>query len=129
MIVDASIVIAALLADGTTRRLLLHATGPLSAPAYLEAETLRKLPLLATRADLPERLLRTALTALLDRIVLVPAAAYAHHLPAAKAACRDARAAGDEDYVALAYATGDAIWSLDHDFDRIKGIRRATAPD
>ena len=123
MIIDASVVIAALLADGSVRRALLHADVPLTAPDYLRDETLRKAPLLARRAGVPAAVLLGALHAFFDRIEFIPAPAYAHTMPAAQSACKAAHAAGDEDYVALALATGDAIWSLDRDFDRVKGIR------
>lgn len=124
MIVDASIVIAALLADGSVRRQLLHTEAPLTAPAYLREETMRKVPVLARRSGVPTAILLQAVLALFDRLEFIPAPAYAHAMPAARVACKAAHAMGDEDYVALAMATGDDIWSLDHDFDRIHGVRR-----
>ncbi len=128
MIIDASVVVAALLADGSVRNRLLHFGGTLTAPTYLRSEALRKVPFLARRAGLPVTLLTEALHVLFDRIQFIPEIAYADHLAAARTACQAAHALGDEDYVALALATGDPIWSLDHDFDRIKGIRRVAAP-
>lgn len=129
MIVYASVLIAALMAEGSTRHALLHSMVPLSAPAYVRDEVKRHAGAIAKRAGLPRAVIAEAIVELLARIQIVPNAAYSATLDEARRLCNEAKADGDEDCVALSLASGEPIWSLDSDFDRIEGIRRMTTSD
>ena len=129
MIVDASVVIAALMADGSTRHAFLHSVTPLSAPAYVKDEVQRHVGAIVKRSGLAQAVVDEAIVELFSRVQLVPGAMYASKLSEARQRCKKAQANGDEDYVALALTSGEPIWSLDADFDRVEGIRRVTTAD
>lgn len=129
MIVDASVVIAALMADGAVRHALLHTPVALVAPAYIREEVDRHVPAIVKRSGLPEASIREALGQLFARIQLIPSGLDGAALETARAACVKAKAVGDEEYVALAMTTGESIWSLDEDFDRIPGVHRVATAD
>jgi predicted nucleic acid-binding protein len=124
IIVDASVLIAGLMADGTVRDLLLTRTDlAFCAPSFVETEVKRHLKRISDRADLPTEMVQSVLTDLLGTIDLIPRAVYSSALGEARQLSRDAGAHRDEDYVALALSLACEIWTLDKDFGRVKRIR------
>lgn len=122
VVVDASVLLAALMADGTTRHAILHTSAVLYVPQRIVEEARRNMPKVADRTELPEPVLRGILNALLDRFEIVPDALIEPTRAGARELVEAADAPGDEDYVALASALDAPIWTLDRDFDRIPQV-------
>lgn len=129
VIVDASVLIAALMSDGRARRVLVHAPCAFFVPPRILDETNRHLGEIAKRARLPQHSIKSMMEDLFERIEVVPPALFSPFLEDAKNRTRAEDAEGDEHYVALATALGAPVWTYDDDFDRISGIRRITTSD
>jgi predicted nucleic acid-binding protein len=123
VVVDASAMVAALLADGRVRHALLHTAASLHAPPFVKEEVAAHLSAIAARARLPPVLLEGILAHLLARIEVVPRVLFEVRREEAVQRVLDAEAVGDEDHVALALALEAPIWTFDKDFARIPGIR------
>ncbi|MGQ0536230.1 MAG: PIN domain-containing protein, partial [Methanobacteriota archaeon] len=81
VVVDASVLVAALMADGRARHVLLHASDvAFYGPAALFEETLRHVPRISKRAGLPETVVRALIADVQKRIRLVPEAAVGRAL-------------------------------------------------
>ena len=123
IIVDASVVLAGLFKDGTVRDVLLNNDDvDFVAPKYVASEIERRIPEVVFRTKNPEATIRAVLEDLLSAIELVPAEAYSGSIARALRLSKREDAEGDEDYIALALALDSPIWTLDKDFDRVRGI-------
>lgn len=130
VVVDASVLVACLFKDGRARQVLLHAKGVrFVAPPDIVKETERQLPRVARRAGITPAQTHSVLRILRGQIQEVPLDALRRHEEKAKAL---AGAAGDEtdwEYVALALNLDAPVWTYDHDFRRVKGIRQIGTSD
>lgn len=122
VIIDASALIAALMANGRARAALLHGDAVFIAPPHIVEETEAALPKIVARVGQPPAVVRAILEILLARVTVIPADALVAHWPDAVGRARVAHAEGDEAYIALALATGAPIWTYDKDFGRVDGI-------
>jgi len=112
LVVDANILFAALIKDGTTSELMLHEDVHLFAPEYLleEFEKYRELILRKTNKDDNE--LDIVMDVFHRNIKLIPHEVIKPFIKKAKAISPDKK---DVPYVALAMALHIAIWSNDKD--------------
>lgn len=122
VVVDASVVIAGLMADGRARRVLLHSDVVFYAPPLVLEEVHDRVDELAKRANLSPGVVSTVLEDLDERIEVAPEGLVEVHLDEAEPRAADADAEGDEDYIALALALDAPVWTYDDDFDRVEGI-------
>lgn len=130
IVVDASVVVAALHKNGSVRDVLLNAEdASFCAPAYLADEVTRLLAEVVARVGLPAATVEAVLSDLLGSIDLVPSGAYANGMSRARRLAAAADAVGDEDYVALALSLDAPVWTLDHDFRRIPGLKTLTTKE
>jgi predicted nucleic acid-binding protein len=123
IVVDASVLFAAAIRDGSTRHELLNTSRTLIAPPALWEEVQARQDRIVHFSKLTAEEVGSLLDALRTRITTVPAAWYAHKRPIAQAACKAAQAWGDDEYVALALALDAPVWTLDQDFARVEGVR------
>lgn len=123
IVVDASTLLAALMADGKARRALLHTSATLYAPPLLLEEVEARLGKAAAQAKVAPAAVETLWADLRGRIAVVPAGVLAPFMDEARALATKADAEGDEDYVAAALALDAPVWTYDDDFRRIPGIR------
>jgi predicted nucleic acid-binding protein len=124
IIVDASVLVACALADGSSRRTLLQATGvEFYAPQYVLDELRRKTPKLLALSGVPPIVLTALIDDLVSRVVVLPYRTYAGRMDQALKLTAAAHAEGDEDYVALALTLNAPIWTCDKDFRRIRGVK------
>ena len=123
VVVDASVLVASLMADGRARHALLHSPFSLYVPPRVFEELQAKAEKIAKRARLDRTVVDALLADLRSRIEVVPDALLAPFLPDARARAVAAGAEGDEDYVAAALALDVPIWTYDRDFARIRGVR------
>lgn len=126
IIVDATMLVAAMFKDGATRRLILHPPDGVRfcAPELLAEEAAEQVDRVAAKAEVPVETIRQLVVDLLDRIQPIPdelldsVRATAHDL------CARATASDDEDYVAAALALDVPIWTFDPDFARVAKLRQ-----
>ncbi len=123
VVVDASVLVASLMADGRARHALLHSSASLYVPPRVFEEVQAKAGKIAKRARVDRTVVEALLTDIRHRIEVVPEALLAPFLPDAQARALAADAGGDEDYVAAALALDAPVWTYDRDFARIRGIR------
>ena len=110
---DANIVIAALMRDAETRRLLVLGGHEIHAPEYLVSEVEAHVEELSERAGLSRSALEEALRILRGHMTEHSATGYEAELTKARSLLND-RDMKDAPYVALALALGaDGIWSQD----------------
>lgn len=124
LVVDANVLISALLRDGTTRHQLFTTEAHLFAPRFLQDEIHRHRDMILKRSELDDDALDELIATILDQIIWVPDDAIEPYLdPAAKAlADVDPK---DVPYLACALAVeADGIWSRDRDFDGQGMVRR-----
>ncbi|MHB8603794.1 MAG: PIN domain-containing protein [Thermoplasmatota archaeon] len=126
LVVDASVIMAALKRDGRVRALLLGAPPHLAfyVPEFLFVEIEDNLDELAEDIGVPRVALDAVLRTLRPRLTVIPPEATDHVIQEAKHLTHKADAENDEEYVALALAMNAPIWSFDKDFDRIPGVKR-----
>ena len=122
LVVDANVVIAAMMRDSTTRRLLVLGGHELHVPGYLFGEVERHLEELVARSGISEGALLEVLQTLRAHMVEHAAAEYRESLEPAKEllAGRDIK---DVPYVALAlYIGADGLWSEDQGLKSSGGV-------
>lgn len=129
IVVDASVLVAALMADGRARFVLLHSQKTLYVPAFVFAEVERHVDAIAKRARLDRSTVLAALEVLRSHLEELPHALLVPHLDRARRLADDADAAGDEHYIAAALALDAPIWTYDDDFRRVKGVRVCSTRD
>lgn len=115
LIVDANVVISALIADGTTRELIVTIVADLSTPSVIRDEVESHRDRVVERSGLPPDLVTTFMDLLFEFIEVVPTDEFSSRVDEAE------RAIGDVDpddvlYLACALARDAAIWSDDSDF-------------
>lgn len=123
VVVDASVLVASLIADGRARHALLHSSSTLYVPPRVFEELDAKVAKIAKRARIDRTVVEALLADIRRRVEIVPEALLAPFLPEARKLALAAGAEGDEDYVATALALDSPVWTYDKDFGRIRGIR------
>ena len=122
VVVDANIVIAAVLRAATTRKLLLDTRLSLCAPAHSasEIEAVLSSPRLhRTLGGLSRQDVRFVLQEVSRRIAIIPSQAFAEHLPEA---LQLAPHPEDAPYLALALTLDLPLWSNDVDLARQSAV-------
>jgi predicted nucleic acid-binding protein len=124
VVVDANVVVAALMANGTVRDVLLNSTNlDFFAPEYVAAEVERQQPRITARSHLDPNSVEALIEDASQAIEFVPSHAYAVRSAQGKRLADRADASGDEEYVALALWLDAPVWSLDNDLRRIPQLR------
>lgn len=125
-IIDANRVVAALLREGTTRKILFETTAELCAPEDLRIEVGRHEEEFLRRSGLPAYEFRRVLDAILAEITWIGSDVIQ---PFIEAAVRSFKGTHSSDVVYLACAMAieaDGVWSHDKGFDVQKSVRRFT---
>lgn len=115
LVVDANVVISALIADSKTRELIVTLEPALLTPAVIHQEIDRYRPLIAEKSGMDAARVEQFLDLLFQYIETVPAAEFHQYIDRAD----DAIGAVDPDdvlYLACALARDAGIWSDDTDF-------------
>ena len=120
---DANVLIAALIRDSTTRRLLVLGGHELHAPEYVFEEIADHWPELAPRSGLAPDALREVLEVLRGHVREHPVAEYEGNLDAAIRLLKE-RDPDDAPYIALVLTLrADALWSEDRRLSPVEGVR------
>jgi predicted nucleic acid-binding protein len=123
VVVDASVILAGLLRDGTTRSVLLGQHNlTLYTPAAVTDEVERHLPEIVERSGVSKESVVVVLEQIRAGLEVVPTETFARYLPSARRRVARARALHHEAYVAFADALGAPVWSCDKDFRRVDGV-------
>jgi predicted nucleic acid-binding protein len=123
VVVDASVILAGLLGDGTTRSVLLGQNDLiLYTPAAVTDEIERHLAEIVERSHVSRESVVVVLDEIRAGLEVVPAETLARSLPSARRRVARAHALHDEAYVALADALAAPIWTYDKDFRRVEGV-------
>ena len=131
VVVDASVVIAALMKDGRVRRVLLNPPEDVvfHAPSMLDEEVRSCIPDIVIRTGKPHAEVESLIGDLLQQLIFVPVALLEPRYDDAMRLSKAADAQDDAAYVAVALVLDAPVWTLDDDFDRIGGIRRLRTRD
>jgi len=111
VVIDANIVIAALLSpDNVTNNLLFSPGIECVSPEFIETELDKHFSEIAKRSTAPEKEMKAALELIFSQIQILPFSEYASWAQKAKGISPDPK---DVEYFAVALAVGCPIWSND----------------
>ncbi len=123
LIVDANIVISAILKDSTTRRILLHPSFDFYAPDFLFEEIEKNIALISKKSRMPSNELKRLIEILTETISLIPLDIYQHTL---QEAYKIMGSIDEKDvpYIALALTIpNEGIITEDKDFLKQKNVK------
>lgn len=130
IVLDASVLMASLIADGPTRGILLgYHDLEFYAPEVVSSEIQKHLQTIAKRTGKPKEIVSTFLKDILSNVEVVPTEIFAGNLESARKRTQAAHAENDEAYVALADYLDAPVWTYDKDFQRVSGIRVLVTSD
>lgn len=112
IVVDTNRIFAALLANGTTRKILFM-DFDFYAPEYTKQELTKYFPIIQRRAKLSEEKLTTACEIILNRLKMIPQNEYNKAMPLAKKLIYDP---DDACFLALALSLRAVLWTHDKGF-------------
>ena len=116
LVVDANVVISALIADSKTRELIVTLEPDLLTPAFVHGEIENYTQLIVEKSGMSPDRVTQFIDLLFQYIEVVSAEEFYPHIEAAEAAIGETDP-DDVLYVACALAGDAAIWSDDTDFD------------
>ena len=130
VVVDASVVLAGLIASGTTRRILLGRHDlEFYVPSVIVEEVRRHLPIAVQKSKIPAPIVEELAEEIFAAMQVVPAELFSSAIDSAKSRCSAAGAHHDELYVALADVLDAPIWTFDKDFERVAKVRVVSVED
>jgi predicted nucleic acid-binding protein len=116
LVIDANVVISALIADSKTRELIVTLEPDLLTPAVIHEEIQNYETLIVEKSGMDAQRVQQFLELLFQYIENVPASEFHPYIPKAKEAIGDTDP-DDVLYVACALAREAGVWSDDTDFD------------
>mgnify|MGYP002762758443 CR=1 FL=1 len=128
LVVDANVVISALIADSTTRELVVTLDPDLLTPAFVHDEIGNYEELIVKKSGMKPQRVQQFVDLLFQYIEVVPAGEFYPHIEEADAAIGET---DPEDvlYIACALASGAGIWSDDSDFDEQTVVKTYSTSD
>lgn len=122
LVVDANIVVAALIKNGASRKALLSGKFKLLAPEFLKEEVHKHTSYIVAKSGLPEDGVDLLITLIFQEIELIPVGEYESALEkAAKLMKEDLK---DAPYVACCLAMKcDGVWTDDSDYKGKRGVK------
>ena len=127
-VVDANVVFSALIADATTRALLIDLDHEYYTPEFVHTEIRKHRSTIEEKSGVSTSGVEVVLDTLFDELVLVPDADLNPHLQTADDAIGDTDR-DDVPYLAAALATDATIWSDDGDFTKQSRVDVYTTSD
>ncbi|RNJ26395.1 PIN domain-containing protein [Halosegnis longus] len=116
LVIDANVVISALIADSKTRELIVTLEPDLLTPAFVHDEIGNYEDLIVGKSGMEPQRVQQFIDLLFQYIEVVPADEFYPHIEQADAAIGETDS-DDVLYVACALASDAGIWSDDSDFD------------
>ena len=129
LVIDTNRIMAGLLKDSTSRRIILHRSFEFFAPDYIGTELFKHRPYLVKKAKIPEQDFDLLMHTLLDNIVLVPfedfESEYQHSIDIMKPVDEN-----DAPFLAVGIALGIGhIWTEDRHFQKQDLLQVCTTRD
>lgn len=122
IVVDANVIIAALIRNGKTREILLSGKFKFMAPDSVKEETFKCLDYIKKKSGMPKDDLNLLVTLVFQGIQTIPKNDYEAELDRAKEVIKED--VKDSPYVACYLALKcDGIWTNDPDYDNKKGVK------
>ena len=128
LVVDANVVISALIADSKTRELIVTLEPDLLTPEFVHDEIENYEELIVEKSGMTPGRVAQFIDVLFQYIEAVPASEFYPYIEQADAAIGDTDP-DDELYVACALATDADIWSDDSDFEEQSVVEAYTTSD
>jgi predicted nucleic acid-binding protein len=128
LVVDANVVISALIADSKTRELIVTLDPDLLTPAFVHDEVGNYEDLIVEKSGMEPQRVQQFVDLLFQYIEVVPPAEFHPQIEEAEAAIGQTDP-DDVLYVACALATDADIWSDDSDFDEQDAIETHSTTD
>jgi len=129
LVIDTNRIMAGLLKDSTSRRIILHESFSFFAPDYSETELSKHRPYLMKKAKIPGPDFDLLLHTLLDRITLVPFEDFEHEYEHAMR-IMETIDENDSAFLAVGLALGiGSIWTEDRHFLRQDLLRVCSTRD
>ena len=128
LVIDANVVISALIADSKTRELIVTLEPDLLTPAFVHDEIKNYEGLIAEKSGMEPDRVTQFMDLLFQYIEVVPAEDFYQAIERAKGAIGDTDP-DDVLYLACAIANDAAIWSDDSDFDVQNLVERYSTTD
>lgn len=120
-VVDANVLFSALIADSTTRELLIELDHQYLAPQFVHTEIRNHRSTIEDKSNVSSSTVDALLDALFDELVLINDSDLKPHMDTAYAAIGD-----DVPYLAAALATNAAVWSDDSVFEKQSTVEAYT---
>jgi predicted nucleic acid-binding protein len=118
LVIDTNRIMAGLLRDSISRKIILHDSFSFFAPDYIETELSKHRPYLMKKAKIPEPDFDLLMHTLLDRIILVPFEDFEHEYEHAMR-IMETIDENDSPFLAVGLALGiGSIWTEDRHFLR-----------
>jgi predicted nucleic acid-binding protein len=118
LVIDTNRIMAGLLRDSISRKIILHDSFSFYAPDYIETELSKHRPYLMKKAKIPEPDFDLLIHTLLDRIILVPFEDFEHEYDRAMR-IMETIDENDSPFLAVGLALGiGSIWTEDRHFLR-----------
>lgn len=127
-VVDANVIFSALIADATTRTLLIDLDHEYYTPEFVHTEIRKHRSTIEEKSGVSASAVEVVLDTLFDELLLVPDGNLKPHLQVAHTAIGDTDP-DDVPYLAAALATDAAIWSDDGDFAKQSRVDVYTTSD
>ncbi len=129
LVIDTNRIMAGLLKDSTSRRIILHRSFEFFAPDYIGIELFKHRPYLMKKAKIPAQDFDLLLETLLHEVILVPfedfESEYQHATEVMKPVDEN-----DAPFLAVGIALGiDHIWTEDRHFKKQDYLRVCTTRD
>lgn len=128
LVVDANVVFSALIADATTRTLLIDLDHEHYTPEFVHTEIRKHRSTIEEKSGVSASAVEVVLDTLFDELVLIPDTDLRPHLQTAHAAIGDTDP-DDVPYLATALAIDAAVWSDDGDFTKQSQVEVYTTSD
>jgi len=128
LVVDANVVISALIADSKTRELIVTLEPDLRTPAFVYDEIENYEELIVEKSEMDPDRVAQFVDLLFQYIEVVPVDEFHHAIEKADAVIGDTDP-DDVLYLACAIASDAAIWSDDSDFDEQNVVERYSTSD
>lgn len=120
LVIDTNRIIAALIKESTTRKIIFDERYEFIAPEHLVKEVEKHKPLITKKSQLPRKTIDTLLKTILKRIRIIPEETYQYAISQAQTEIRDE---DDIVFVALAIAKQANIWSDDKGFNTVRSVK------
>lgn len=128
LVIDANVVISALIADSKTRELIVTLEPDLLTPAFVHDETANYEELIAEKSGMKPQRVQQFIDLLFQYIEVVPADEFYPYIEEADAAIGETDP-DDVLYVACALANNASIWSDDSDFNEQDVVKTYSTSD